>query len=200
MKKEDNNENLRIRVKDYLQGSSNAFVEKNFYKFLMIGLFIITAINSVTIQQMEEKSRTILIPPSEDYRFEIKGSTADDAYLFKMARYIADTYADVEPGNVQYKLNELLTIAHTDSYQDLRDQFKKRVKLINRYKSISHHTVINESVPIKVIDKKQMIIKGHKYRIVGNIKRPKKGTELRIDYIIENGRFWLKGIEEITNE
>jgi conjugal transfer pilus assembly protein TraE len=190
---------MKLRITKYLQASSNAFAENTLLKACFIVMLLATVINTVSMMRIIKNTRTIIIPAGLGFEFEIAGDSANDIYLKRMARYLVELKGNVTAANATEKFNELLSLTHPSRYGALRDQWMRQAQQLKQYPSISYYVTIDENKPIKVVANKTLYVHASKQRIVGQEIARKTPLQYRIDFMIEDGRFWLLNIQELAD-
>lgn len=186
----------KIYFNKYIQLTSNAFSENKLLKSCFIAMLMISFINSIFIHNAINREKTIIIPAGFEFAFEISKNKANDLYYKQMARYLINLRGSVDSGNINNKFSELLTFVHPTCFGKLKEELTNIAKEYEKYTSISHNVIMQENILIKVVDNKSMIVQGIKERIVGDAITKKTPVEYKIDFKIEEGRFWLLDIKE----
>ncbi|WP_339145179.1 TraE/TraK family type IV conjugative transfer system protein [Pseudoalteromonas galatheae] len=194
---EKKNSNVRDRLQYFLQESSNVFAENKIMRYLVIGMVITSAFNTVLLQKALNDRTVIIQAPDGSYAYEISGKKADNSYLYRMARYVVFLSGNLTAATGRDQLNELLRLVHPSKYNDFQSHFNKLAKEIERYPNISYNVEINGD---KAIDLKGTIItvNATKKRIIGNTVARKDRLSYELTFSIEAGRFWIMDLKEVT--
>lgn len=181
----------------FMQASSNVFGENKLLKIVLIiiaiGVFMIySSVNSFMSHQ-----QTIIQPVGRADPYEIGNYTANEAYLFDMAETIVNLSGNLSARSVTDKFNMLLNLFHDSSHGRYQKHFKTLAEEVSKYSTISHIAELARPEPIFVLDN-QMRIRVKKSRVVGTTVKPHEIKYLLIDYTIENGRFWIMDMTEMT--
>lgn len=191
---------MKLRITKYLQASSNAFAENKLLKVCCVLTLLATVINTVNMIHLAKNKHTIIIPAGLGFEMEISGDHANDLYLQRMARYLIELKGNISAANVENKTNELLIMVHASQYGLLRDRWIKEAEQIKKYPALSYVVTLKENKPITVENGRRLYIHADKQRIIGQKIARRTPLQYRIDFIIENGRFWLRDIQEIADD
>jgi len=77
-----------MRIKTYLEEKLNLTVENRLLKFAITVLGIALIVNVFVTWGLVVRTRTIVVPPVVNTRFELSGAKLSDEYVKMMARYI----------------------------------------------------------------------------------------------------------------
>lgn len=196
-KKEDKPLLDRTRIGRYMQDSSNVFAENRFMRFIMVAMIIWSAFNTILLKNALDNQTTIIMPPDESYKYEITSENAGDKYLYRMARNIAFLAGNLNAASTRDQLNELLMLIHPDNYGFYQEHFNKLSKEAERYPNISYVIEINGKNAIEVLGDK-MFVDLTKKRLVGDTVTRKDRMKFEIGYVIEEGRFYTTGVNELA--
>lgn len=186
-------------INHYLQDSSDLFAENKILRYAVALMLIVTLINSVSISNMKDSIVTHIIPVGAAHNFILSGSTANDDYLKSMSRYITHMVGNLTPATARQQFNELLTLWHPTTYSEYRDRFDKLADSLERYPSVSYHVVWDGAAPIKK-EGDSLRIGVIKKKIVGDTVSRKTALQIEINYVIEDGRFFIVSVKEVGGE
>jgi len=186
-------------IKTFLQDSSNIYAENRLLRWGFVMVLMATVYNSYAITKITNRVQTHVIPVGGQGNFVISGSTASDDYLVAMGRYICHMSGDLTASTARQQLTELLSLFHETTYGEYRDRFQKIADGIERYASVSFDVQWSGEKKIKVT-KDTITIPIIKKRIVGDTVKEKQQMSMEIQYVIEEGRFYLITLKEIGGE
>ncbi len=186
-------------IKRYMQSSSNVFAENKLLRYAIAIMLLVTLINSVSIANIKDSVQTHIIPVGTQSNFILTGSTANDDYLKAMARYIVHMTGNMTPASARGQFNELLTLWHPTTYAEYRARFDKLADSLERYPSISYHIVWDGERPIKK-EGDSLRINVIKKKLVGDTVQRKTQLDIEINYVIEQGRFFIVSVKEVGGE
>lgn len=184
----------------FVQDSSNVFAENRLLKFGFVAVVIFAGLQTATISSKLDEQRVHLIPIGGQGDFVISGSTASDDYLRSMSRYIVHMAGDLSAATARRQLNELLPLIHPDEYSRYRDLFTRLADGIERYPTVSYVVQWRGNRDIKKVGDDTIHVAGVKKRIVGDSVTSTENVTYHISYSFEQGRFWLTGIKEVSND
>ena len=196
-KKEEKTLLDRTRIGLYMQDSSNIFAENRFMRFMMIAMIIWSAFNTVLLKNALDNQRTVVMPPDESFKYEITSDEANDKYLYRMARNISFLAGNLNAATTRDQLNELLMLIHPDNYGYYQEHFNKLSKEAERYPNISYVIAINGNRAVELLDNK-IFVDLTKKRLVGDNVTRKDRMKFEIGYVIQEGRFYVTGVNEIA--
>ena len=150
----------------YLQGSSNLFEENRLLKLAVVGLFGITAVLGTLIYTSNQNTRTVVVPFGASGDLYVTGSEPSEAYLRTITRNVVSLSGTYSAYSADRQFQELLSIA----------------------------TYIRPDQPV-TWTKTEILVPVEKVRVIGGVIRKFRGN-LRIRYVIDNGRFWLTALTE----
>lgn len=189
----------RMRLAFFMQDSSNIFAENRFMRFMMICMIVWSAFNTVLLKEALDNHKTVIMPADESFRYEITSDNANDKYLYRMARHISFLAGNLNAATTRDQLNELLMLIHPDNYGFYQEHFNKLSKEAERYPNISYVIAINGNKSINLLDD-TMFVDLTKKRLVGDTVTRKDRMKFEIGYKIEAGRFFVTGVNEISED
>lgn len=184
----------------FVQDSSNVFAENRLLKLGFICMVLFSTFQAFSIHGALEKQQTHIVPIGGQGDFVISGSTASDDYLRSMARYIVHMAGNLSAASARRQLNELLVLVHPDKYSEYRDLFTKLATGIEKYPTVSYVVNWKGNRDIKKIGENTLRIATTKRRIVGDSVTRTENVTYEITYAITQGRFWLQGIKEVSDD
>ena len=181
----------------FLQKTSNVFAENKLLKFVVIaqGLVLIWCVFKV--EAIKGNIRTVIQPPVINSKIEISGSWTSDSYIKEYIRYISALVWNYSPGTARNQFAELLVSWHPSAYESAKQRLYIMADQIEKTGSASVFyisKVVNDSGK-------------HTIEVTGNrlLTMQEKPIEQAIktyvvSYKVENGRFWIQGIEEKSED
>jgi conjugal transfer pilus assembly protein TraE len=178
----------------YIQGSSNLFEENRLLKFAIVGLFGITAVLGTVIYSSDQKERTVVVPFGSGGDLYVTGSKPSAAYIRTMTRNIVALAGTYSAYSADRQFQELLSITHPSTYNSLRDSLNRLLDELANNPTLSIATYIRPDQPV-TWTRTEILVPVEKVRVIGGVIRKFRGN-LRIRYVIDNGRFWLTALTE----
>ena len=178
----------------YLQGSSNLFEENRLLKLAVIGLFGITAVLGMVIYTSDQNTRTVIVPFGAGGDLHVTGGEPSEAYLRSITRNIVSLSGTYSAYSADRQFQELLSITHPSTYNSLRDSLNRLLDELANNPTLSIATYIRPDQPV-TWTRTEILVPVEKVRVIGGVIRKFRGN-LRIRYVIDNGRFWLTALTE----
>jgi len=190
---------MKNMIGEYMQESSNIFAENRILRVCVVGMLIMTVLNSISIGNLKDSIVTHIVPVGTSQNFILTGSTANDEYLRSMARYVTHMIGNMTPATARQQFTELLTLWHSTTYSEYRDRFDEIADSIERYPSVSYHSIWDGKGSIS-LKGETMRISVIKQKIVGDTVTKKIPIDIEIGYVIENGQFFIISVKEVGGE
>jgi conjugal transfer pilus assembly protein TraE len=178
----------------YLQGSANLFEENRLLKFAIAGLFGITAVLGTLIYTSNHNQRTVIVPFGAGGDLYVTGNKPSATYLRTMTRNIVSLAGTYSAYSADRQFQELLSIVHPSAYNGLRDSLNRLLDELGTNPTLSIATYIRIDQPVAYTDT-EIVVPVEKVRVIGGVIRKFRG-DLRIRFVIDNGRFWLTALQE----
>lgn len=187
-----------LQLDGFVQHSSNIFAENRLLKFGFACVTVIMLVLFYRIITIDDAVKERLIPLGAQGDLVISGNSASDDYLVSMGKYIVYMLGNYHAGSIRGQLNELLKIYHPTTYTQTRDAFNEVADRAERYASVSFAVQWDSGRPIALTDS-TIEVRARRLRIVGDSVPRKETVTFRIHYVIEQGRFWIRNVEELTD-
>ena len=178
----------------YLQGSANLFEENRLLKFAVSGLFGITAVLAMLIYTSNQNQRTIVVPFGAGGDLYVTGNAPSAPYLRMMTHNIVSLSGTYSAYSADRQFQELLSIVHPSAYEGIRESLNAILDELSGNPTLSIATYIRADQPV-VTSNSDILVPVEKVRVIGGVIRKFHGN-LRISYVIDNGRFWLTSLHE----
>lgn len=178
----------------YLQGSANLFEENRLLKFAIAGLFGITAVLGTVLYTSNQNQRTVIVPFGAGGDLYVTGSKPSATYLRTITRNIVSLAGTYSSYSADRQFQELLTLVHPSAFNGLRDSLNRLLDELNSNPTLSIATYIRADQPVTYTDT-EIVVPVEKVRVIGGVIRKFRGN-LRVRYVVDNGRFWLTALQE----
>lgn len=178
----------------YLQGSSNLFEENRLLKVAVAGLFGISAVLGTLIYTSNQNTRTVVVPFGAGGDLYVTGAKPSEGYLRTLTRNIVSLSGTYSAYSADRQFQELLSITHPSAYNSLRDSLNRLLDEMADNPTLSIATYIRPDQPVTWTTQ-EILVPVEKVRVIGGVIRKFRGN-LRIRYVIDNGRFWLVALSE----
>jgi conjugal transfer pilus assembly protein TraE len=167
---------------------------------LTIALIVMTIVNlilGVYILMFAANSRTVFLPSfNATQEFWVAGKEVSSTYLEQIGRYIADVLWNVTPDNAKNVKSAILPLVPSQYWNDVDRAITQQLSYI------SDNSITRVFLPISVnySERNAIYVRGALKEMTGDVVALNKTTTLRIQYKIENGRFYLLGIAEVERK
>lgn len=178
----------------YLQGSANLFEENRLLKFAIAGLFGISCVLGTVIYTSNQNQRTVIVPFGAGGDLYVTGNRPSATYLRTITRNIVSLAGTYSAYSADRQFQELLSLVHPSAYNGLRDSLNRLLDELGSNPTLSIATYIRGDMPVTYTDG-EILAPVEKVRVIGGVIRKFRGN-LRIRFIIDNGRFWLTSLQE----
>lgn len=178
----------------YLQGSSNLFEENRLLKFAIVGLFGVTSVLGAVVYSSNQNQRTVVVPFGAGGDLYVTGSKPSAGYIRTITRNIVALAGTYSAYSADRQFQELLSLVHPSAYEGMRDSLNVILDELADNPTLSIATYIRPDQPVTWTDT-AIVVPVEKVRVIGGVIRKFRGN-LRIRYAIDNGRFWLTGLNE----
>lgn len=178
----------------YLQGSANLFEENRLLKFAIAGLFGITAVLGTVLYTSGQNQRTVVVPFGAGGDLYVTGNKPSAAYLRTITFNVVALAGTYSAYSADRQFQELLSLVHPSAYNAMRDSLTRLVGELATNPTLSIATYIRGDQPV-TFTASEIVVPVEKVRVIGGVIRKFRGN-LRIRYVIENGRFWLTALQE----
>jgi conjugal transfer pilus assembly protein TraE len=186
-------------IKNYLQSSSNIFAENKTLRFLFVGILGVTLMNTVSIQRMQDNTKTILMPVGHSVEYTFTGNTPSDNYLRDISLFIMHMAGDISAHNAASQFESLLALWHPSTVQEYRGIFRDISRELERYPSTSYDVTWNASQPIR-LRPGEVRIHASKRKIVGDTITQTTTLQYIIEYTMESGKFSIVHLKEVGGD
>jgi conjugal transfer pilus assembly protein TraE len=178
----------------YLQGSANLFEENRLLKFAILGLFGISLVLGTLIYTSNQNQRTVIVPFGAGGDLYVTGNRPSATYLRTITRNIVSLAGTYSAYSADPQFQELLTLVHPSAYNGLRDSLNGLLDELGTNPTLSIATYIRGDQPV-TYTASEILVPIEKVRVIGGVIRKFRGN-LRIRFVIDNGRFWLTALQE----
>lgn len=184
-----------MKMDKYVNSVSNLFVSNRLLKFVVIVLAAMQLMNYVAAKEADENRRTIIIPMGLSATVEVSGKSADETYLSAMGVYVTQLLYSTTPATVESQYKILSTLFSPETYKNIGNDYllsatsQAKNQVTQNSKIMS---VVNRTEPESYIE---VTFSLERYIFSDRVDEP-KATKLRIDYVIEHGKFTITGLSE----
>lgn len=183
----------------YLQKSSNIFAENKVLRIMFVAILGLTLMNTVSIQRINDYSKTILVPMGYSVEYSFTGSAPSENYLRDIGLFIIQLAGDISASNADAQFENLLAFWHPSTATEYRERFMSIAKELKKYPSTGYDVVWNASHPIS-LRPGEIKISAAKRKYVGETVTATTTLEYKIEYSMESGRFAVLHLKEIGGD
>lgn len=191
-------------VQRFTDATSNIWAENRVLRFMSACVLAASVILGYLVLTAMDREKTIIVPFGQGVEhMYLVGNTPSEGYLVAISRNIIQLAGTYTASGVEFQLDEVLKLVHPSMHADKRTAFRRDVERLQDYSDISFATYILYDQDFKygegVIE-----VPVRRDRFIGKSRTKDRGF-YRIDYVVEEGRFWLTDIKfqrkgEISNE
>jgi conjugal transfer pilus assembly protein TraE len=174
------------------------FIQNQKLTIALVAVIIVNLILGVYILTFATNSRTVFLPSfNATQEFWVSGREVSSTYLEQIGRYIADVLWNVSVDNAKNVKSAILPLAPSEYWNDVDRAISRQLSYItdNAITRVFHPTGIDYRS-----ERNAIYVRGTLKEMTGDVVALNKTTTLRIQYKIENGRFWLLGIAEVERK
>lgn len=191
-------------VSRFTDATSNIWAENRVLRFMAVCVLAASFVLGYLVLEAMNRQKTIIVPFGQGVEhLYLVGDEPSDAYLVAIARNVIQLVGTYTSSGIEFQLDEVLKLVHPRIHAAKREIFRRDVARLKDFREISFATYIRYdeefSFGIGVIE-----IPVRRERFVGKSRTSDSGF-YRLDYVVEEGRFWLTDIKfqskgEVTNE
>jgi conjugal transfer pilus assembly protein TraE len=174
------------------------FIQNQKLTIALVAMIIVNLILGVYILTFATNSRTVFLPSfNATQEFWVSGREVSSTYLEQIGRYIADVLWNVHPDNIKNVKPAVLPLVPSDRRNEVERAITQQLSYI------SDNAIVRLFQPVSIdyqSERNAIYVRGLLKEMTGDIVALNKTTTLRIQYKIENGRFWLLGIAEVERK
>ncbi len=195
-----------------LNQTDDQIAQNRFYKLIMFGLFVLAVVQYNTMQEIKKNQATHLIP-FIGQKMVIGADYVDQSFLLEMVKNVNAFYSSATPASAKVQFSQLLPLIYPTEYDRIQEYLNRRASTLENLSSTSIFSspiwdkpLRNKELtkhPYEILAKADDVYKVWRltYRInrviLSNNQQPEiESISMRLDYLVENGRFWILDIKE----
>ncbi|MFC3052345.1 TraE/TraK family type IV conjugative transfer system protein [Kordiimonas pumila] len=172
---------------------SNIWAENRLLRFVAVLSFVGTLAVAGTLIMFSDREKTILVPFGQSLEgLYLVGDTPSETYLIAIARNIVQLTGTYTSSSLEFQLDEVLKLVHPSRYSAVREEFRLLVGQLSDFREITFATHIRYEAPFE-IGERRIRVPVKRLRFIGRSRTEDTGF-VEMDYLVEEGRFWLTGI------
>lgn len=183
-----------MRIKRFLQITSNLFAENRVLKFVLAGTLVINVSCFIMLYFAVNSRITVLVPPVMNSRVVISGDVASDSYVRELARYISGLAFSFSPGTAWGQFNELLSLYSPTTMPEEKKIFYSLADTVVQTKTTTSFYIhgIKHDIAHKVIEVQGALNTYLDLQPAGSAEK----KVYIIEYTMKDGRFMILRIRE----
>jgi conjugal transfer pilus assembly protein TraE len=170
------------------------FIQNQKLTIALVVMMVVNLILGVYILTFATNSRTVFLPSfNATQEFWVAGREVSVSYLEQIGRYISDVLWNVSPDNAKSVKGAIMPLVPSQHWNDVDRAITQQLAYI------ADNAITRVFLPSSIdyaSERGVLYVKGALKEMTGDVVALNKTTTLRIQYKIENGRFWLLGVAE----
>ena len=164
---------------------------------MALGLLITDLVLAITLMNIDTTEKTVVVPPTIEKPFWVKGTEVAPEYLEEMARYLSSLLLNVTPKSVDGTSDVFLRYVAPNAYGTLKAKMAvqaerlKRSSVATAWYPVEYQTKAKEKVVVVTGDFQTAVGK----QVVSSVRR-----SFRFTYSFVGGRLWVSEFVEVGNE
>lgn len=181
----------------YESEKTDAKASRNQWQRMAFGLLVANIVLSIFVITTDTTEKTLVVPPTIERPFWVKGGEVSPEYLEEMARYLSSLVLTVTPKSVGGNVDIFMRYVAPGSYGATKaamDVGAERLK---------HNSASTTFYPVEYQTKSkqlQTVISGDFVTMVGKQVVSQARRSWRFTYTFEGGRLWVQEFVEVSNE
>lgn len=185
-----------MNISKYIQASSNVFEEKQLLKFGFISLLVLTLVNWYSVDNASKREKVVVVPPGAAGEIWVTSESVSEDYVISVTRYILKMIGDYTVRTARMQFNDLLTLYKPKAFGEAKRNFDLLATEIEKFQSAAQHIEFAEQDILHDPQNKKIKVKVKRYRYINGVNSGSEVSTVMIEYVIENGRFFITQILE----
>jgi len=204
MSKDTNSRGKRGFLDTEMTSSDNIFAQNKLLKALLVVVLIFGSYFYVMLADIKDDYRGLILFPGSEETAEIQGKQASQRYIMMAAEFFTSSRYSATPGTVDREYSAILQFVHPTQYGRMQKELAEDAATLKALKTVSIYgdVVWGEGFTQTEIRDQSYGSLTPVFRVtfdvarsiyVGSSETPEEveNRTMAMDYIIENGRFWL---------
>lgn len=201
---------MKIAPNEAMNDTQKSSTEKKQNRVLLIVAVVLSALSYHKMDSLSKEQTVVIVPyGAKSADLLITGESASAGYVKLLARLIVADWGSVSKASVDDKSAELLGLVYMDRVEDMRKKLNERAKYFKQFNSISQSMEIANDQKFTITEnpegrvyntsaKKvyQLELTAVQTKYVGTVVKPPESKNIKIDYTVKDGRFWILDIQE----
>jgi conjugal transfer pilus assembly protein TraE len=164
---------------------------------MAFGLLAVNIVLSVTVAGTDTTEKTIVVPPTLEKPFWVKGSEMSPEYLEEMSRYLTGLVLNVTPKSVDGNVDVFLRYVAPEAFGDIRTTMAVQGERLKRDNVSTAFYPVDYQTKVK---QRQTVITGDFTTMVGKQVVSTVRRSWRFSYSLAGGRLWVSEFLEVESE
>lgn len=192
-----------------MTASDNAFAQNKMLKVILTVIGIIGTAIYFQLADLKDSYRAVIHFPGTEETAEITGNKASERYLMMAAEFVTGVYMGATPATVDREYSALLMLVHPSRYGAMQERLAKEAKQLKQLQTVSVYGDVDWGSGFRQVadTSGQYGSLAHVNTLTFNVARSifvgsdseQERRTVSMDYVIENGRFWLLDIRVEKN-
>lgn len=182
-----------MRLDLFLQKSSNVFAENRLLKLAMLLIGATALFNTAMLFAAMDRQRTVIHPPGATAEYQVSGRWADPVYLREMSQHVCTLALTYSPVTVRQQFEALLTLHAPEKFPEARETLYRLAETVEMAEATSVFFVQKIAQDEA---RRRLEITGIRREYIKEQQTDDQPRTFRLDYRIENGRFWIVNFAE----
>jgi len=184
-----------MKLNRSLEKISNLNGENRLLKLTIMIIGIACIISAYFSFHAVRYQKTVILPAAVDSRIIVRGNEVSSDYIKLFTRYILNLVFTYTPSNYPGQANDLLKLCTPEFYPVMQS---KIYKVEHSVKKLGITSAYYPSVLTIDKDKQEIVVSGLRFQSAHGREIEKLMKKYLVKYNIIDGRFYLDGIQEIT--
>lgn len=186
-----------MRRQHYESEKTAAKAREARWRLTAFGLLAANILLAMTIAGTDTTEKTVIVPPTIERPFWVKGAETSPEYLEEMSRYLSTLVLNVTPKSVDANIDVFLRYVAPEIHGDIRSRMAvqagrlKRDDISTAFYPVGYQTRTG---------KRQVVVTGDFMTAVGKQVVSSVRRSWRFDYVYTGGRLWVSEFVEVDSE
>jgi len=177
-----------MRRERYVSEKNAAEAREAKWRLAALGLVATNVLLAVTIMGTDTTEKTVVVPPTIERSFWVKGAEVSPEYLEEMSRYLSTLVLNATPKSVDANIDVFLRYVDPNAYGAIRSRMAIQAERLRR-DDVS--TVFYPVAYQTSTEKAQVAVTGDFVTVVGKQIVSSVRRSWRFDFTHTGGRLWV---------
>lgn len=167
------------------------------WRLAAFGLLVANILLAMTIAGTDTTEKTVIVPPTIERPFWVKGTETSAEYLEEMSRYLSTLVLNVTPKSIDANIDIFLRYVAPETHGAIRTRMAVQAERLKRDDVTSAFYPVGYQTRA---EKRQVVITGDFVTTVGKQQVSSVRRSWRFDYAFTGGRLWVSEFMEVNSE